>query len=53
MDYLIRFVQVNESFRKPEIESLASLYNIPFEWVSYSEKVRIALNNNSTLPVVF
>lgn len=39
MDFLIRFSQVHESFRKPEIEALAHLFNIDFEWLYYSEYV--------------
>ena len=39
MDYLIRFVQVHESFRKPEIEALAVFHNIDIEWIQYDENV--------------
>lgn len=39
MDYLIRFVQVHESFRKPEIEALAILANVDVEFLFYDEKV--------------
>lgn len=39
MDFLIRFSQVHESFRKPEIEALAHLFNVDFEWLYYSEYV--------------
>jgi tRNA G10 N-methylase Trm11 len=37
--YLIRFVQVHERFRKPEIEALAKLLCIEFEFLEYSENV--------------
>ena len=39
MEYLIRFVQVHETFRKPEIEALALLAGITVEWVDYNESV--------------
>ena len=38
-DYLIRFVQVHETFRKPEIEALAVLADINIEFLSYNEYV--------------
>ena len=39
MDYLIRFIQTHETFRKPETNALAELGNISLEWVSYSDDV--------------
>ncbi len=39
MDYLIRFVQVHESFRRPEIEALAAIENVHVELLDYSECV--------------
>ena len=39
MDYLIRFVQMHETFRKPEIDALSEINNINIEWLSYSEEV--------------
>lgn len=39
MEYLVRFVQVHESFRKPELEALAVLANVNLEFLSYSEYV--------------
>ena len=39
MEYLIRFVQVHETFRKPEIEALADLAGIDVEFLDYSELV--------------
>ena len=41
MDYLVRFAQVHESFHKPEIEAIATLYHINLQWVFYSNEVRI------------
>ena len=43
MDFLIRFVQTHESFRKPEIEALAVLANVDVDFLSYSENVRLGL----------
>jgi tRNA (guanine10-N2)-methyltransferase len=40
MEYLIRFVQQHEPFRKPEIDALAELCKINLRWVSYSDAVR-------------
>ncbi|KAF3165307.1 hypothetical protein TWF225_001255 [Orbilia oligospora] len=48
-EYLIHFAQVHETFRKPELESLAKLFNIDYEILQYSEKApfaRIALKSN-------
>ena len=39
MEYLIRFVHQHEPFRKPEVDSLAELFNIKIRWISYSEHV--------------
>ena len=39
MDFLIRFVQCHETFRKPEIEALAVLANVNVEFLFYSESV--------------
>ncbi|KAJ9607961.1 hypothetical protein H2200_008040 [Cladophialophora chaetospira] len=37
MDYLVRLVQVHESFRRPELEALSTLADLPHEVISYSE----------------
>ncbi|KAJ0420138.1 hypothetical protein BJY00DRAFT_301754 [Aspergillus carlsbadensis] len=37
MEYLIRFAQVHESFRQPEIQALADFANIKIESISYDE----------------
>lgn len=39
MEFLIRFSQVHESFRQPEIEALAHLFGFELEWLYYSEYV--------------
>ncbi|KAL8933255.1 MAG: hypothetical protein Q9211_005884, partial [Gyalolechia sp. 1 TL-2023] len=37
MDYLIRFAQVHESFRKPELQALADLFRIEVKFLEYSQ----------------
>ena len=39
MEYLIRLVQVHETFRRPELEALAKIYNIELEFIVYDEQV--------------
>lgn len=39
MEYLIRFRQMHETFRQPEIEALAELNKFTVEWLSYSDDV--------------
>jgi len=51
MDYLIRFSQSHETFRLPEIQSLAVMEGIDLEVVSYSLDVCLALS--SITPQVF
>lgn len=36
MDYLVRFAQVHESFRRPELQALADLNSIAVEFLDYS-----------------
>ncbi|PGH18553.1 hypothetical protein AJ79_00332 [Helicocarpus griseus UAMH5409] len=43
MEYLIRFVQVHESFRKSEIEALATLVGTNVEFLTYSENTPFAI----------
>jgi hypothetical protein len=43
MEYLIRFAQVHESFRRPEIQALAALAGIDLEIISYNEFVGASL----------
>lgn len=53
MDFLIRFVQIHETFRKPEIEALAVLANVNVEFLFYTESVRLnILSQFVTLPGV-
>lgn len=40
MDFLVRFVQVHESFRKPELEALAELQAIHLKVLQYQPDVR-------------
>ncbi|KAL9609895.1 MAG: hypothetical protein Q9167_005366 [Letrouitia subvulpina] len=53
MEYLVRFVQVHETFRRPELEALADLAGINVEFVDYSklpnEAVARALISRSIL----
>ena len=37
--YLVRLIQSHETFRRPEIEALAKMAGVPFEYVCYSEYV--------------
>lgn len=39
MKYLIRFVQVHETFRRPEIEALAHLAEVPIAFHLYNQHV--------------
>ena len=39
MEYLIRLVQLHETFRRPEIEALATLTGTDVEFVSYNLEV--------------
>lgn len=47
MDYLIRFIQMHETFRKPETDALAKLAGLSVEWVWYSEDVRCYMNEGA------
>lgn len=40
MDYLVRFVQLHESFREAELEALAELHGIKADIVDYNQYVR-------------
>lgn len=40
MEYLVRFVQLHESFRKAELEALADLYGINMDFLHYDQYVR-------------
>ncbi|EWC48391.1 hypothetical protein DRE_02160 [Drechslerella stenobrocha 248] len=49
-EYVIHFAQVHETFRKPELEALATLHNIEFKLLHYTEKspfARIALKSDA------
>jgi len=39
-DYLVRFAQAHESFRKVELQALADLAGIPIQFFRYDEDVR-------------
>lgn len=40
MEYVVRFAQHHESFRRPEIEALAELAGVELEILFYNEYVR-------------
>ena len=40
MEYLVRLIQVHETFRVPELESLAQLEGVDLKIVEYSDDVR-------------
>lgn len=39
MEYLVRFAQMHENFRKPEIDALAQLAGLHLQWIFYSDDV--------------
>jgi tRNA G10 N-methylase Trm11 len=41
MEYLVRFAQVHETFRKPELEALAVVANVELEIITYNSDVRL------------
>lgn len=41
MDYLIRLVQVHETFRRAELDALAVLGGVEVEIITYLEDVRL------------
>lgn len=43
MEFFIRFAQIHESFRRPELEAIADLLGIELVWVEYSEDVSLLL----------
>ncbi|KAF2214714.1 hypothetical protein CERZMDRAFT_36311 [Cercospora zeae-maydis SCOH1-5] len=43
MEYLIRYRQMHETFRQPEIEALAELNGFTIEWISYSNDSPFAI----------
>lgn len=40
MEFIVRLVQVHETFRKPELEALAILANVKLHIVEYHTDVR-------------
>ncbi len=43
MEFLIRFVQIHETFRKPEIEALAVVRDVTVEFLTYTESVSLII----------
>ena len=53
MEFLLRFVQIHETFRKPEIEALAVVEDINAQFLAYSEIVsQCSLNSSDTAPTI-
>ena len=44
MEFLIRFVQIHETFHRPEIEALAVIAGVDVDFLSYSENVCMIAN---------
>jgi len=42
-NYLVRFAQVHESFRKVELQALADIADVPLKFVKYDEDVRVLI----------
>lgn len=53
MEYLVRLVQVHESFRISELESLAVLANVNVEILFYSEYVCLLIIVDLRVPCIF
>lgn len=50
----MRFAQVHETFRKPELEALAELHGLDLEIIDYRNSVgESLLNVSSLLPLIF
>lgn len=45
MEFLIRFVQIHETFRKPEIEALAVVEDVHVNFLSYLESVSLSASS--------
>lgn len=53
-DYLVRLVQMHESFRKAELQALADVTQVPIEFVKYDEEVNeFLVSSNAILRLVF
>lgn len=39
MDYLVRFAQLHETFRRPELQACATLAGVDIEIITYNEYV--------------
>ena len=49
MEYLVRLVQLHESFRRPELEALACLADIELDIVDYRPDVRQMMSSFSPM----
>jgi tRNA (guanine10-N2)-methyltransferase len=43
LEYLVRLSQTHTSFRKPELEALAELLNLPLEILDYRDDVSMLI----------
>lgn len=48
--YLVRFLQVHESFRRPELDALARVTGVKYEIVDYRDSVSVIFPYMSFLP---
>jgi tRNA G10 N-methylase Trm11 len=51
-EYLVRFAQVHETFRKPELFALAELAGVELEIVDYQEEVSAHIHSIMSIPPV-
>ena len=49
MEFLVRLIQIHETFRKPELEALAKLANIDLDIIAYSKYVCLSYINLASL----
>ncbi|OQO12255.1 hypothetical protein B0A48_02896 [Cryoendolithus antarcticus] len=43
MEYMVRFIQMHEEFRRPELDAIAELLEIDITWVAYDENSPFAI----------
>lgn len=53
MDYLVRFAQLHETFRQPELQACATLAGVDLEIITYSEFVRTLFFSTSDAAICF
>ena len=50
-DFLVRFAQVHQSFRLPELRALAAVENLELQVLKYSEYVCLLFTSAASRPV--